>query len=123
MADQNVDATARAAITAQTQTAIGLSIPVFSEIKPCSINPEQWVQRFENAIVTVGWTNDETIVFITTGLQDSALKWYDALSLRDLDNKDWEVVKIQLIKSYGTQINATAACKGTSKCIKDQNQC
>jgi hypothetical protein len=48
-------------------------------------------------------------------LQDSALKWYDALSSRDLDNKDWEVVKTQLIRSYGTQIITTAAYKGISK--------
>jgi hypothetical protein len=56
-----------------------------------------------------------TIGFVTMALQDSALKWYDAFSSRDLDNKYWEVVKIQLIKSYGTQINTTAACKGISK--------
>jgi hypothetical protein len=31
------------------------------------------------------------------------------------DNKDWEVVKTQLIKSYGTQINTTATCKGIFK--------
>jgi hypothetical protein len=89
MADQNVDAAARAAIRAQTQTAIGLNIPVFSGIKPYSINPEQWVQSVENAIATCSWTNDQTIRFVTTALQDSALKWYDALSSRDLVNKDW----------------------------------
>jgi hypothetical protein len=37
------------------------------------------------------------------------------LSSRGLDNKYREVVKIQLIKSYGIQINTTAACKGISK--------
>jgi hypothetical protein len=37
------------------------------------------------------------------------------LSSNDLDNKDWEVVKIQMLKPYGTQINTTAACKGISK--------
>jgi hypothetical protein len=61
-----------------------------------------------------GWTNDQTIGFVTTALQDSALKWHDALSSRDLDKKNWEVVKTQFIKSYGTQINTTAACKGIS---------
>ncbi len=69
----------------------------------------------DNAIATGGWTNDQTIGFVTMALQDFGLKWYDALSSRDLDNKDWEVVKTQLIKSYGTQINTTAACKGISK--------
>jgi hypothetical protein len=69
----------------------------------------------ENAIATGGWTNDQTIGFVTTALQDSALKWYDALLSRDLDNKHWEIVKTQLIKSYGTQSNTTAACKGISK--------
>jgi hypothetical protein len=54
--------------------------------------------------------------FVTTALQDSALKWYDALSSRDLDNKYWEA---QMIKSYGTQINTTAACKGILKVFQD----
>jgi hypothetical protein len=66
-------------------------------------------------IATGGWINNQTIGFVTTTLQDSALKWYVALSSRVLDNKAWEVVKTQLIKSYGTQINTTAACKGISK--------
>jgi hypothetical protein len=92
-----------------------LNIPVFSGIKPYSINPELWVQRVDIAIAAGGWTNDQTIRFVTTALQDSALKWYDTLSLRDLDNKDWKVVKTQQSKSYGTQINTKAACKGISK--------
>jgi hypothetical protein len=54
MADQNVGAAARATIRSQTQTAIGLKIPVFSGIKPFTINPEQWVQRVYNAIATGG---------------------------------------------------------------------
>ncbi len=69
----------------------------------------------DNAIATGGWTNAQTIGFVTTALQDSALRWSDALSSRYIDNQDWEVVKTQLIKSYGTQINTTAACKGISK--------
>jgi hypothetical protein len=44
-----------------------------------------------------------------------SLKCYNALSSRDLGNKDWEVVKTQLIKSYRTQINTTAACIVISK--------
>jgi hypothetical protein len=70
MADQNVDAAARAAIQVQTQTAIGLNIPVFLGIKPYSIDPEQWVQRVDNAIAISGWTNVQTIGFVTTALQD-----------------------------------------------------
>ncbi len=115
MAHQNVDASARAAIRAQTQTAIGLNIPVFSGIKSYSINPEKQVQRVDNAIATGGWSNDHTIGFVSTAPQDSALKCYHALSSRDLDNKVWEVVKTQLIKSYGTEISTTGAYKGISK--------
>jgi hypothetical protein len=48
---------------------------------------------------------------VTTAMQDSALKWYDALSSNDSNNKDKEVVKTQFIKSYGTHINITEACK------------
>jgi hypothetical protein len=48
MADQNMDAAARAAIRAQTQTEIRLNIPVFSGVKSYTINPEQWVQRVDN---------------------------------------------------------------------------
>jgi hypothetical protein len=40
------------------------------------------------------------------------------LSSRDLDNKDWEVVKTQLKKSYGTHINTTAAGIVFSKCYQ-----
>jgi hypothetical protein len=47
---------------------------VFSGIKPYSINPEQWILRVDNAIATGGWTNEQTIEFITTALQDSAIK-------------------------------------------------
>jgi hypothetical protein len=63
---------------------------VFSGLKPFTISPEQCIQRAYNAIATVGWANDP-------------------------DNKDWEVVKTQLIKSSGTQANTTTACKGISK--------
>jgi hypothetical protein len=111
-----VDVATRAAIRAQTKTAIGLNIPVFSGIKPYFINPEEWVQRVDNAIATTGgWTKKQTIGFVTNALYDSALKWYDALSSRDLDKKDWEAVKTQLIKSHGTQIKTTAPCKGILK--------
>ncbi len=57
----------------------------------------------DNAIVSGAWTNAQTIEYVTTALQESALKWYDALSSCVLDNKDWEVVKIQMLKSFGTQ--------------------
>jgi hypothetical protein len=100
MADINpdvVDDIARAAIGAQTQTAIGLNILVFSGVMPFSISPEQRIQRVDNVIVTRQRTNDQTIGFVSTALQDSALKWYDGLSSRDLDNKDWEIVKAKQI--------------------------
>ena len=61
MADQNVDATAIAANLVQTHTAIGLNISVFSGIKPYSINPEQWVQRVDNAIATGVWANNKQL--------------------------------------------------------------
>jgi hypothetical protein len=54
-------------------------------------------------------------LFVTTALQESALKLYDALSSRCLDNKDWEVVKTQMLELYGTQNNTTVACNGISK--------
>ena len=38
---------AAAAIRAQTQTQIGLSLPVFNGEKSASITPEQWIQRVE----------------------------------------------------------------------------
>jgi hypothetical protein len=47
----------------------------------------------DNAIATGGGTNALTIGFVTTALQDSAQKCYDALSSKDLDNQDWEVLK------------------------------
>jgi hypothetical protein len=47
----------------------------------------------------------------------SDLKWSDALTSRDLDKQDWEVLKT-LLKSYGTQINTTAARKGILKLYK-----
>jgi hypothetical protein len=46
MADANpdiVDATSRATIHAQIQSAIGLNIPVFLRIKPKTISAEHWV--------------------------------------------------------------------------------
>jgi hypothetical protein len=49
-----VDAAARAAIHAKTQNAIGLNIPVFSEVKPFSISPEQSIQMVDNVIATGG---------------------------------------------------------------------
>ena len=61
------------------------------------------------------WTHTQKIGLVTAGFQDSALKWFGALISRDLDKQDWEVVKIQLLKSYGIQIITTAACKLFSK--------
>jgi hypothetical protein len=87
---------------------------VFSGVKPYSITAEKWIQRVENGIATGGWTNAQTIGFVTTALQDSALKWYDALTSRDLDNQVRVVVKNQLLKSYGSQINTKAECKRIS---------
>ena len=37
---------------------------------------------------TGGWTKEQTIGFVSTAIQDSALEWYNALSSRDLDNKN-----------------------------------
>jgi hypothetical protein len=73
-----VDSTARATIRAQTQTAISLNISVLSGIKPYTITAEQCIQRVDNAVATGGRTNAETIGFVTTLRQESALKWYGA---------------------------------------------
>jgi hypothetical protein len=74
-----VDVSARAALHAQTHSKIGWNIPVFLWIKPYTLSAEQWVQRVDNDIGTGGWKNAQTIGFVTTALQDSALKWYDEI--------------------------------------------
>jgi hypothetical protein len=68
----------------------------------------------DNTIATGGWTNDQAIRFVTITLKDSTLKWNDALSSHGF----WTLKTIQIgklschmIKSYGTQINTTAAYK------------
>ena len=85
MAEAGIDAAARAAIRAQTQTQIGLSIPTFNGNKPYSIQPEQWIQRITQAQTAGAWTNEQTMGFVATGLTDSALKWYNALEVRGIN--------------------------------------
>ena len=115
MADAGIDAAARAAIRAQTQTQIGLSIPAFNGNKPYTIQPEQWIQRITQAQTAGAWTNEQTMGFVATGLTDSALKWYNALEVRGINPQEWEEVKEELLICYGTQINATNTCKGITK--------
>jgi hypothetical protein len=50
-------------------------------------------------MLTGGWTNAQTIGFVTAVLQNSALKWCDALTSKDLENQDLEVLKTQQLKS------------------------
>ena len=107
-----VDAAARAAIRAQTQTAIGLNIPVFNGNKPYTIDPEQWIQRVTNAIAAGAWNNEQTIGFITTALHDNALGRYNALEFRGIDHLNWEDVKADFLATYGKQINAHNTCMG-----------
>jgi hypothetical protein len=47
-----IDEGARATIRAQTQTATGLDIPVFSGVKPYSIRADQWMQRVDSSVAT-----------------------------------------------------------------------
>jgi hypothetical protein len=70
---------------------------VFSGVKSYSVTAKQWIQREDNVMDTGGWTNARTIGYVTTALQDFALKWYDSLNLRGMDNQVWKVVKNQLL--------------------------
>ncbi len=54
-----------------------------------SISAEDWIQRVDTASATRAWTIAQAIGFVTTALGDSALKWYNALTSRDLNNQDW----------------------------------
>ena len=69
-------AAAAAAIRAQTQTQIGLSLPCFNGEKPFTITPEQWIQRVDNAKQAGAWTAEQTMGFITSAITGDALKWY-----------------------------------------------
>jgi hypothetical protein len=73
MADAGIEAAARVAIRAQSQTQIGLSIPIFNGNKPYTIQLEQRIQRIQHAIQAGAWTNQLTIGYVSTALQDSAL--------------------------------------------------
>ena len=44
---------------AQTQITIGLSILVFTGVKPYSITTEQLIQRVDNALTTGFWTDNQ----------------------------------------------------------------
>jgi hypothetical protein len=77
----------------------------------------------DNALATGSWTNDQTIGFVTTVLQDSALKWYNALSSRDSDNKDWEVVKPNSSNLMEHKLTQLQHVKVSQNYTKDQNQC
>ena len=115
MAEAGIDAAERAAIRAQTQTQIGLSIPTFNGNKPYTIQPEQWIQRITQAQTVGAWSKEQTMGFVATSLTDSALKWYNALEVRSINPTEWEEVKAELLECYGTQINATNTCKGITK--------
>ena len=68
MVDAGIDAVARAAIRAQTQTQIGLSIPTFNGNKPYTIQPEQWIQRITQAQTAGAWSNEQKMGFVATAL-------------------------------------------------------
>ncbi len=72
--EAGIEAAARAAIRAQTQTQIGPAIPVFNGNKPFTIEPEQWIQRIEQAKRAGAWSNKQTMGLVSTALQDSALR-------------------------------------------------
>jgi hypothetical protein len=67
---------------------IGLNIPLLLGVKLYSITAKQLIQRVDNTIATGGWTSAKSNGFVTTALQDTASKWYDALTSRDLDSQD-----------------------------------
>ena len=92
-----------------------MSLPCFNGEKPFTITPEQWIQRVDNARQAGAWTAEQTMGFITSAITGDALKWYNSLKTRGIDQNHWDTVKQQIIISYGTQINATNVCKGISK--------
>jgi hypothetical protein len=61
------------------------------------------------------WTNEQTLGFMSTALQVSALRWFNALQVTGINQNDWEEVKKDLWERYSTQINATNTCKGIAK--------
>ena len=115
MADAIIGAAATAAIRANTQTQIGLSIPVFTGVKPYQVTPEQWIQKVEHAKLAGGWDAQQTIGFVAGAFGDEALKWYNALETREVNPKNWDAVKAELLTDFGIQITSTNACKGITK--------
>ena len=115
MAHAAIGAAATAAIRANTQTQIGLSIPVFTGVKPYTITPEQWIQKVEHAKLAGGWDADQTIGFIAGAFGDLELNWYKSLETREVNPKNWDEVKAELLADFGIQITSTNACKGITK--------
>ena len=90
-------------------------LPIWSgELKKDGYTCEQWVERVNRAQTTAGWTPQQTMAYVYNALRGSALLWYEALPRYGVDDKDWNVVRTELLDAYSRVQTTRTAVIGLS---------
>ena len=90
-------------------------LPIWSgDVKKDGYTCEQWVERVDRARATAGWTPQQTMAYVYNALRGSALLWYEALPRYGIDDKDWTVVRVELLDAYSRVQTTRTAVIGLS---------
>ena len=76
-------------------------LPIWSgDVKKDGYTADQWVERVQRAKDVAGWTPQQTMSYVYNALRGNALLWYEALPRYGVDDKNWDVVKRELLDAY-----------------------
>jgi hypothetical protein len=90
-------------------------LPIWSgDIKKDGYTCEQWVERVQRAKDTAGWTPQQTMSYVYNALRGKALLWYEALPRYGIDDRNWDVVKVELLDAYSRVQTSRTAVIGLS---------
>ena len=60
----------------------------------------EWLQKLLNNKQGGNWTDIQTVTHFRNALRGKALKWYNMLPLMEMNNLNWDVVKLQFEKDF-----------------------
>ena len=98
-------------------------LPIWSgDPKKDGYTCEQWVERVDRARGTAGWTPQQTMSYVYNALRGSALLWYEALPRYGVDDRNWLVVRVELLDAYSRVQTTRTAVIGLSNLNQNNDE-
>lgn len=98
-------------------------LPIWSgDVKKDGYTCEQWVERVSRAKETAGWTPQQTMAYVYNAFRGAALLWYEALPRYGIDDKNWDIVKRELLDAYSRVQTTRTAVIGLSNLAQGHDE-